>query len=227
MFFWTPAQGGGDVAAHGGAGYGDGWVMGFLLGQFFIAYLFGSIPFGFLLTKVFLKKDIRQEGSGNIGATNVLRSGHKLLALATLLLDGSKGIFAALFAGLHIPLSADLHETAIFTMLFVLFVVLGHCFPIWLKFKGGKGVATAFGALLAAVPITGLAAVAVWLITAFAFRYSSLAALLAIGVAPIVTFFVYGSMPGSVCMLITLLVWFRHKSNIKRLIAGTEPKIGQ
>ncbi len=201
--------------------------MGFLLGQFFIAYLFGSIPFGFLLTKVFLKKDIRQEGSGNIGATNVLRSGHKLLALATLLLDGSKGIFAALFAGLHIPLSADLHETAIFTMLFVLFVVLGHCFPIWLKFKGGKGVATAFGALLAAVPITGLAAVAVWLITAFAFRYSSLAALLAIGVAPIVTFFVYGSMPGSVCMLITLLVWFRHKSNIKRLIAGTEPKIGQ
>jgi len=104
--------------------------------------------------------------------------------------------------------------------------ILGHCYPVWLKFKGGKGVATALGALLAAAPYAGLAACAAWLITAKLTKISSLSALIAIAIAPLVTFFVYGSAPAAICVLITLLVWWRHRENIKRLLAGTEPKIG-
>ena len=106
------------------------------------------------------------------------------------------------------------------------FAILGHCFPVWLKFKGGKGVATTLGVLLAAVPYAGLAACATWLLIAFLFKYSSLAALIAVAVAPVVTLFVYGPTSSFICLLITLLVWWRHKENIKRLLNGTEPKIG-
>lgn len=107
-----------------------------------------------------------------------------------------------------------------------LLAILGHCFPIWLKFKGGKGVATALGVLLAAVPYAGLSACATWLLMAFIFKYSSLAALVALAVAPVVTLFVYGAHPAGVCALIALLVWARHAANIKRLLKGEEPKIG-
>lgn len=220
-------------------------------------YLFGSIPFGLLLAKLFLKQDIRKSGSGNIGTTNVLRAGGKKLALLTLLLDSGKGavaifvfyvffdwptypapgygLFEHLFWGgrycdhanilcepENVPMGDDV---AVFALI-GLYAVLGHCFPVWLKFKGGKGVATALGVLLAAVPYAGLAACAAWLLTAFAFRISSLAALIALGVAPIVTLFIYGTAPAVICALITLLVWIRHKDNIKRLLKGEEPKIG-
>lgn len=188
-----------------------------------VAYLIGSVPFGLILTRVFLQKDIRNEGSGNIGTTNVLRAGNKFLALLTLLLDMLKAMAVIYFFTMLSKTHCYGTDSALLTGLFA---VLGHCFPIWLKFKGGKGVATALGALLAAVPFSGLAAAGAWLLTAFLFKISSLAALVAFGVAPIVTFFVYGAAPATVCFLITLLVWFRHKDNIKRLMAGTEPKIG-
>jgi len=188
-----------------------------------IAYLIGSIPFGFLLVKFFLKQDVRQTGSGNIGATNVLRSGNKHLAIATLILDAVKGIVAIYIFYFSISHSANPIFNA---SLCGFFAILGHCFPIWLKFKGGKGVATALGVLLAAMPLVGLVACATWLISAFAFKISSLAALIAIGTAPIVVFFMYGVAPCIVCILIAALIFWRHKANIQRLLKGTEPKIG-
>lgn len=220
-----------------------------------LAYLLGSIPFGLILAKLFGFGDLRQIGSGNTGATNALRTGSKTLAILTLLFDMLKGsiliiclfvipkiVFSDSFLDVildapNVPEYVDLNGQIVNTntrlsdpyksaLLFGLFAILGHCFPIWLKFKGGKGVATALGALLAAVPYAGLAAAGAWIATAFLFKISSLAALVAVGVAPIVTYFVYGAAPATVCFLITLLVWFRHKDNIKRLIAGTEPKIG-
>lgn len=186
---------------------------------FLAAYIIGSIPFGFMLTKLFSKQDIREIGSGNIGATNVLRTGNKLLALLTLLFDASKGALAIFFLPLVLPYGAT-------PIAIGLLAIIGHCFPIWLKFKGGKGVATTLGVLLAAVPFAGLAACGVWLAAAFAFKISSLAALIAIGSAPIVVFFIYGGAPAVVCALIAALVFWRHKENIQRLLKGTEPKIG-
>ena len=199
-------------------------------------YLIGSIPFGLILTKIFLRVDIRDTGSGNIGATNVLRTGNKRLALATLLLDGSKGAIAIVLllfldSDLYYSLSSEAHLDGIeyhyYASFCGVFAILGHCFPVWLKFKGGKGVATTLGVLLAAVPYAGLAACATWLLTAFIFKYSSLAALIAVAVAPVVTIFIYGPYSAFICLLIALLVWWRHKENIKRLINGTEPKIGE
>ena len=180
-----------------------------------------------MLTKLVGLGDIRKIGSGNIGATNVLRTGKKGLAALTLILDASKGALpASLFLLITYAFPITEEQRLQPALLAGLFAVLGHCFPIWLKFKGGKGVATALGVLLAAVPYTGLAACAAWLITAFTFKYSSLAALAAIGIAPVVTFFVYGSSSALICALITLLVWGRHHANIKRLLKGEEPKIG-
>ena len=198
----------------------------------FTGYMAGSIPFGLILTKLFTKQDIRNIGSGNIGATNVLRTGNKKLAIATLFLDTSKGAIAIIIAVGGIP---SLKSESMFfseeffilyAMLLGLGAVIGHCFPIWLKFKGGKGVATTIGVLLTAVPLAGLAAVIAWLIAAFAFRISSLAALIAASIAPIATLFIYGQLPAIICAAITLLIFIRHKDNIKRIIKGTEPKIG-
>jgi len=198
-----------------------------------ICYLLGSIPVGYILTKIFVKIDIRQTGSGNIGATNVLRTGGKKLALATLLLDAAK-CFPAIFVAdmvyawfyrYDMNMRSDgAYES--FLIIGGLFAILGHCFPIWLKFTGGKGVATALGALLAAVPYAGLAACATWLIVAKITKTSSLSALIAVVVAPIVTLIIYGASPAIICALITLLVWIRHKDNIKRIIKGEEPRIG-
>ena len=195
-----------------------------------IAYLVGSIPFGLLLTKMAGHGDVREIGSGNIGATNVLRTGSKKLAALTLLLDAGKAALASqLYYWLLLSLASS-DDIIIFhidkAITLGLFAIIGHCFPVWLKFKGGKGVATALGVLLAAVPYAGLIAAIAWIISAFAFRISSLAALIASTVAPIATFFIYGQDPAIICAIITLLVWIRHKDNIKRIIAGTEPKIG-
>lgn len=209
--------------------------MDYLLISPFVAlcvasYLLGSIPFGYILTKTFLKEDIRKSGSGNIGATNVLRTGKKSLAAATLLLDGGKAAVASQLHFLLILNLATAGDTVQYDpfkgLILATLAALGHCFPIWLKFKGGKGVATALGALLAAVPYAGLAACATWLITAKITKISSLSALIAVLIAPIVTFFVYGVSPAGICAMITLLVWIRHKDNIKRLLKGEEPKIG-
>jgi len=185
-----------------------------------LGYLFGSIPFGLLLSKLFGYGDIRKIGSGNIGATNVLRTGNKPLALAVLILDGGKGAAAVLLAK-HI----GSYEAA---MAAGLFAIIGHMFPVWLKFKGGKGVATTLGMLLALAPTVGAAACLIWLVMAAIFRYSSLAALVAILATPALSHIIYGDPNLSgVCAIITVLVWFKHRANLKRLVAGEEPKIGK
>ena len=196
-----------------------------------LSYLIGSIPFGLVLTKLSGHGDIRKTGSGNIGATNVLRTGNKGLAFMTLILDGGKGALMVFLASLFLTYNPaqDSAPAELSIALHTLVggaAILGHCFPIWLKFKGGKGVATTLGTLLIAVPYAGLAACITWLLSAFLFKISSLSALIAIAIAPLVTFFVYGQTPASVCTLIMLLVWVRHKDNIKRLLKGEEPKIG-
>ena len=183
-----------------------------------LGYLFGSVPFGLLLTKVAGLGDIRGIGSGNIGATNVLRTGRKGLAVATLLLDGLKGAAAVLVAqalvGDDIALLAGLAA------------VLGHLFPVWLGFKGSKGVATGLGVLIAAAWPVGLVACVVWLVVAAASRRSSLAALASFASAPIVALILEDFSVVKLAFTIAVLVFVRHKANIRRLFAGTEPRIG-
>jgi acyl phosphate:glycerol-3-phosphate acyltransferase len=183
-------------------------------------YLVGSIPFGLLLTKFAGYGDIRDIGSGNIGATNVLRTGNKKLALATLLLDATKGAIVVCIA--HYFASFDIALIAGFAAL------VGHLFPVWLKFKGGKGVATTLGTLLALKPLLGLAACAIWLITALLTRYSSLSAIIAVLLAPFVAHFLYDNdYLDAFCGFVALLVIMKHRANIERLIRKEEPKIGQ
>jgi glycerol-3-phosphate acyltransferase PlsY len=183
-----------------------------------LGYLLGSIPFGVVVTKVMGLGDLRQIGSGNIGATNVLRTGNKPAALATLLFDGGKGAVAVLLA------RAWAGEDA--AQLAALAAFLGHLFPVWLKFKGGKGVATFLGTLLALAFPVGLAACATWLATALVSRISSLSALVASATAFIwAALLGHGSMVILIVTLATLVFW-RHLPNIERLKAGTEPRIG-
>lgn len=201
----------------------------FLFGFIVFAYLLGAVPFGLVLTRVAGYGDIRQIGSGNIGATNVLRTGNKFLALMTVLLDSGKvaiviGIYWFFFAASAAQGHQDI--AAFYALLFGLFGIVGHCYPVWLGFKGGKGFATTLGALVAAVPFAGLCAIVAWVVTAFTSRISSLAALVAITVAPVVTFFIYGAMPFVVSCAISALVFWRHRENIDRLRKGTESKIG-
>jgi acyl phosphate:glycerol-3-phosphate acyltransferase len=182
-------------------------------------YLLGSIPFGLLLTRAAGLGDIRRVGSGNIGATNVLRTGNKGLAAATLLLDGIKGAAAVLIAvwwgGQEAILWAGTGA------------VLGHAFPVWLGFKGGKAVATSYGVLIAAAWPVGLCAGAVWLVVAALARMSSLAALASFALAPIIAAILADTTIVKLALLIAVLVFARHHTNIRRLIAGTEPRIGQ
>jgi glycerol-3-phosphate acyltransferase PlsY len=210
---------------------GDGMSLEVVLIFSAFAYLIGSIPFGLVLTQRFLKKDIRTIGSGNIGATNVLRTGNKFLALLTLLLDSGKGAFAIfLWIAFMYSMQSEGEETIIYTndiLIVGLFAILGHCFPVWLKFKGGKGVSTALGVLLAAVPYAGLAAALVWIGTLFLTRISSASALAATFTAPVVTLIIYGPMPALIVLAIALLIAYRHKDNIKRLLKGEEPKVGK
>jgi glycerol-3-phosphate acyltransferase PlsY len=183
-----------------------------------VGYLLGSIPFGLILTRAAGLGDVRSIGSGNIGATNVLRTGNKKLALATLLLDGGKGAAAVLIAR---AVSDDLAVIA------GACAFLGHLFPVWLKFKGGKGVATALGTWLALAWPIGLLACLSWLIVAFVFRYSSLSALLAVALAPVYAIFLGTPPLIGFGIGVAVLVWIRHHENIRRLLSGTEPKIGK
>lgn len=190
-------------------------------------YLLGSIPFGVILTRLVTGEDVRSIGSGNIGATNVLRTGRKDLALATLILDAGKGAAAfliaqALFPG--VPAIAAVAGGAAF---------LGHLFPVWLGFKGGKGVATFMGLLLAAAWPLGLMAIATWLIVAVLFRMSSFAALVAALASPLLALLPLplAGLPASgpvlaLAVASALLIWLRHHENIARILKGTEPRIG-
>lgn len=190
-----------------------------LLGIFLAAYLLGSVPFGMVIAKVMGLGNLREIGSGNIGATNVLRTGSKPAALATLILDSGKGAVAVLVARHY--LGEDAAQVA------ALGAFLGHLFPIYLMFKGGKGVAVFLGIMLALNFWAGLAACGVWLATALILRMSSLSALVASASTPI-WLYVFG-MPAAVWLgvVLAVLVWVRHHENIGRLLKGTEPKIGK
>ncbi|MFC7398794.1 glycerol-3-phosphate 1-O-acyltransferase PlsY [Chelatococcus sp. GCM10030263] len=180
-------------------------------------YLLGSIPFGLLLTRIAGLGDIRAVGSGNIGATNVLRTGNKLLAAATLLGDALKGTVAVLIA-------ARWSEGA--ALVAALGAFLGHLFPVWLGFKGGKGVATFIGCLIGLNIWAALAFAIIWLAVAFLVRYSSLAALVASAVTPAVLF-TLGNAPAAVLFVgLAALLWVRHRANIQRLLRGEESRIG-
>ncbi len=181
-------------------------------------YLIGSVPFGLVLTRLAGLGDIRDIGSGSIGATNVLRTGNKPLALATLLLDSGKGAAAVLILGTIDPLAGLIAGGA---------AILGHNFPVWLKFKGGKGVATTLGVLITVAWPVGLAACATWLATAAIFRYSSLSALVALSVAPFYAWQLASPGVAILAAALAVLAIIRHHENIARLLKGEEPKIGK
>ena len=180
-------------------------------------YLLGAIPFGLLLTRLAGLGDIRAVGSGNIGATNVLRTGNKPLAAATLLLDGGKGAAAVLIAGSVAPLYGLLAGGAAF---------LGHLYPVWLRFAGGKGVATFLGIMLAAAWPVGLACCATWLVVAFVARLSSLSALTAAALCPVYAYVLVGPGVTALAAGLAVFIFIRHKANIGRLLRGEEPRIG-
>lgn len=179
-------------------------------------YVLGSIPFGLLLTRLAGLGDLRRLGSGNIGATNVLRTGRKELAALTLFLDSAKGAAAVLIGFQYGP---DISIVA------AAGAILGHVFPVWLLFRGGKGVATALGILLAMAWPAGLAALGTWIATAAVFRYSSLAALISAAAAPAYLYWLAGPQKGEFGIFLAALILLRHWTNIVRLIRGTEPKI--
>ena len=188
-------------------------------------YLLGSIPFGVIVMKAAGAGDPRAIGSGNIGATNVLRSGRKDLAAVTLLGDGGKGAAAVLVAWLATRGAGDAAQAAL-TCLAGGAAFFGHLFPIWLGFKGGKGVATFFGTLLAAAWPVGLIAGATWVLMALVFRISSLAALTAAVVAPIAALLLHRPAVAVLAAVMGVLIYIRHLPNIRRLLKGEEPRIG-
>lgn len=181
------------------------------------AYLVGSIPFGLILTKVFGKVDIRSQGSGNIGATNVFRVAGKWLGILTLILDMAKGILPVLLVKsmIFIPLAVEITALA---------CVVGHMFPVWLKGKGGKGVATAFGVLWAMSPWLGGIFTVTWLGVFWLFRFSSLASLIAITITSAMSLIMLPFLKAIFVVLMALLIVLKHKQNIKRLLSGQEPK---
>ena len=194
-------------------------------------YFLGSLPFGLILTKIAGVGDIRKIGSGNIGATNVLRTGRKDLALLTVLLDAAKAGFAAWLALAFVPVE-NMFFAGIYTqtnLVAALYAgtaaVLGHNFPIWLGFKGGKGVASSFGFILVINPLIALLALATWLAFAFVFKYSSMAALAAAALTPLYSYFYAGEVETVFFSVIALLLIFRHHANIRRLLRGEESKI--
>ena len=205
-----------------------------------VAYLLGSIPFGYILVKLFLKQDIRETGSGNIGATNVARSGRKGLAIVTLVLDAAKGAVAVYIAatllterGLRaysLTPGVELNPLVLSSALAALFAILGHCFPVWLGFKGGKGVATAVGAFAMLSPKGVLAALVCFAIVFGATRYVSLGSVVSSLLFPPAVYFLDPEMRFSSVAFITVissaLIILKHHANIQRLIAGTEPKFG-
>ena len=203
----------------------SGPVAGFspaLIAAIATGYLIGSIPFGLVLMRIAGLGDIRRIGSGNIGATNVLRTGNKSLAAATLLLDVSKGALVVLVVSRNWGF-VGLMDAGLFAGLAT---VLGHNFPVWLKFRGGKGVATTMGVLLGSLFPVGAVACGAWLLTAAVFRYSSLAALVALTSALVYAAWIGATPVVLAAGALTLLSIFTHRANIERLIQGQEPKIG-
>ena len=200
---------------------------------FTICYLIGSIPFGLILTKLFDNNDLRNIGSGNIGATNVLRTGNKTLALLTLILDLSKS-FIPLFIFFKLyphPIINDFLNLIIVDQIFLIlvfgyFFVLGHCFPIWLKFKGGKGIATSLGVILSIDFFIGLCLLTIWILVFLIFKISSLSALISSTSFPILIFFKYEKVNLLyLSILLTIFVFFTHRTNIIRLLKKEEKKI--
>ena len=200
---------------------------------FIICYLIGSIPFGLILTKLFDNNDLRNIGSGNIGATNVLRTGNKTLALLTLILDLSKS-FIPLFIFFQLyphPIINDFFNPVIVDKIFLIlvfgyFFVLGHCFPIWLKFKGGKGIATSLGVILSIDFFIGLCLLTIWILVFLIFKISSLSALISSTSFPILIFFKYEKVNLLyLSILLTIFVFFTHRENIIRLLKKEEKKI--
>ena len=184
-----------------------------------IGYLLGSVPFGMVLTRTMGLGNLREIGSGNIGATNVLRTGSKTAAALTLLLDGAKGALAVLLA--RTMAGEDAAQLA------ALAAMIGHCYPVWLRFQGGKGVATFIGVILALAWPAGLAVCLTWLVAAAASRISSLAALAAAAVSTMWMVMLGEGQALLLGVVLTLLIFWRHRANIARLRTGTEPKIGQ
>ncbi len=184
-----------------------------------VAYLIGSIPFGLVLARLAGLGDLRRIGSGNIGATNVLRTGNKGLAAATLVLDGGKGAFAVAVGGAY--WGPDIAIVA------ALGVLVGHLFPVWLRFRGGKGAATGLGILLALAWPVGIASCLTWLAVAGAFRYSSLAALAAFAAAPAIAWWLGEPQTMEFAAFMAVVIWLRHAGNIRRLVRGEESRIGK
>ena len=209
-----------------------GWIA--YLGAMLAGYLLGSIPFGLVITRLAGLGDIRAIGSGNIGATNVLRTGRKDLAAATLLLDAGKAGLAFWLcvwgmSAYGASIGATYYPGSINTAGLIggAAAFIGHCYPVWLKFKGGKGVATYVGLLLAGMWQVGLAFCAIWLVTAALFRMSSFAALVATAAAPVIAYVLNPLGDGWIVTgALAVLIYWRHRANIQRILAGTEPKIG-
>ncbi len=179
-----------------------------------VSYLLGSIPFGFLLTKIFLKKDIRKIGSGNIGATNALRTGNKLVGYTTLILDILKAVVPLIFIKIYYIEYLYISSLCVF---------LGHVFPIWLKFKGGKGVATYVGILCCINLYLGIFFGIIWILTYFIFKYSSLSSLIGCLSMPIINFFIFNDEI-IFFIIMFVLIFYTHRENIKRLLNRTESK---
>ncbi|MCR4265436.1 glycerol-3-phosphate 1-O-acyltransferase PlsY [Nitratireductor sp. ZSWI3] len=192
-------------------------ALPYLIAALLFGYLLGSIPFGLIITRAAGLGDVRKIGSGNIGATNVLRTGNKGLAALTLLLDALKGTAAVLLAGLYGPDQAVAAGLGAF---------LGHLFPVWLGFRGGKGVATYLGVLIGLAWPGALIFALTWLAVAFATRYSSLSALVAAVVVPIGLYWLGHVQAAELFVLMSLIVFIKHRANIARLLAGTETRIG-
>lgn len=186
------------------------------------SYLLGAVPFGLVFTRLFTRVDVRTVGSRNIGATNVMRAAGKKAAILTLLADALKGTIPVLAV-------QALFQNETVTVLAAAAAVLGHNFPVYLRFKGGKGVATSYGVVLATAPWIGLICLLAWLVAALIWRYSSLAALISFALYPALTIYAgTGSRPlGVLSLFLFGLIYYRHRENIKRLLAGTEPKIGK
>ena len=200
-----------------------------VLGSIFLfGYFLGSIPFGLILTKISGLGDIRKIGSGNIGATNVLRTGNKKIALFTLLLDGGKGAVAIYLITIILPKVFDNNFNMIefYQCIVAISAVVGHCFPIWLMFKGGKGVATGFGVILSLNVNVGIVALLIWVFITKVFKISSMSALIAYFLIPLLMFYYETEIIYSLSsFLISLICFVQHKENIKRLINRSEPKI--
>ncbi len=180
-----------------------------------ISYILGSIPFGFLLTKIFLKKDIRTIGSGNIGATNALRTGNKIIGYTTLILDILKAVILLIFVKIYYIEYLYISSLCVF---------LGHVFPIWLKFKGGKGVATYVGILCCINLYLGIFFGIIWLMSFFVFKYSSLSSLISSFSIPIINFFIFNDEIVFFFIIMFILIFYTHRENIKRLLNRTESK---